>query len=271
MKQPSEKVRLNKFLADHGVASRRKADILIDEGKVQINGKKVFELGIRIDPQKDSIKVNGKVVRSKPNSYYFIFNKPKNVVTTNADPQGRPTVIEYFKKIKTRLFPVGRLDWDTEGLLLITNDGSFANKVSSPQSKIPKTYHAKLDGVPSNEKLAKLRKGITIVGGRVKALEAIKLNKGSGDKAWIQITITEGKNRQIKKMFEKIGFSVVKLKRIAIGKLKLSGLKIGEYRLMTLKDMDRILDGQVTEKQIEKSHLKKKTKKRKTSRKRSTN
>ena len=234
------KIRLNKFLADHGVASRRKADELIEEGRVQLNGKTVFELGVKVDPAKDSIKVGGKRITHRPVSRYFVFNKPKNVVTTNSDPEGRVTVMDYFTRHKERLFPVGRLDWDTEGLLLVTNDGAFANKIASPSATIPKTYHAKLDGDPQVEKLQKLTKGVSIVGGKVKAIEAVKLKKGAGKKAWVQITITEGKNRQIKKMFEKIGFDVVKLRRVAIGKLKLAGLKIGESRPLTTDDMERL-------------------------------
>ncbi|MCB0377119.1 MAG: rRNA pseudouridine synthase [Bdellovibrionales bacterium] len=234
-------IRLNKYLADHGIASRRKADEMIDEGLVQVNGRTVYELGVKIDPDKDKVKVKGKLVMAKPQLVYFVFNKPKNVVTSTADPQGRPVVLDYFKKVKKRIFPVGRLDWDTEGLLLMTNDGDFANEIAHPSSKVPKTYHAKLDGIPNDEKLQKLTKGVSIVGGKVKALKVKKLSsRGSDKKAWIEITITEGKNRQVKKMFEKIGFSVVKLKRVSIGSLKLAGLKPGDYRPMTQKDLENL-------------------------------
>jgi len=248
----SKLVRLNKFLADHGVASRRKADTLIDEGKVLVNGKKVFELGIKIDPTQDSVKVSGKVVKHRPEPHFYVFNKPKHVVTTNSDPEGRVTVMDYFAKIKARMFPVGRLDWDTEGLLIITNDGEFANSVSSPKAQIPKTYHAKLDGIPTEEKLNKLRRGVSIVGGKVKPLEVVRLSKGTDKKAWIQVTIAEGKNRQVRKMFLKIGFDVVKLKRVAIGRMKLSGLKSGEFRKMTLDDMERIFQKENEKIQVKK-------------------
>ncbi len=236
----SNLIRLNKFLADHGIASRRKADAMIDEGRVQVNGRKVFELGIKIDPANDKVKVGGKLVGAKPQPLYFIFNKPKSVVTSTADPQGRPTVLDYFSKVKKRLFPVGRLDWDTEGLLLMTNDGDFFNEIASPQSEITKTYHAKLDRLVPQEKLEKLKRGVSIVGGKVKAVHIKKIKKGSEKKDWVEITITEGKNRQVRKMFEKIGYDVEKLKRVAIGQLKLGALKTGDYRPMTQKDLEKL-------------------------------
>ncbi len=236
----SSEIRLNKFLADHGVASRRKADELIDEGRVQVNGRTVYEFGIKINPETDKVKVGGKLVGVKPQPLYFIFNKPRSVVTSTSDPQGRPTVVDYFKKIKKRIFPVGRLDWDTEGLLLITNDGDFSNEIASPSSKIPKTYHAKLNGLITDAKIEKLKRGVSIVGGKVRAVHLKKLKKGSDKKDWVEITIMEGKNRQVKKMFEKVGLDVEKLKRVAIGQLKLGSLKTGDYRPINRKDLEKI-------------------------------
>lgn len=233
-------IRLNKYLADHGVASRRKADQMIDEGLIQVNGRTVYELGIKIHPSNDSVKVRGKVIGAKPQAVYFVFNKPKNVVTSTSDPQGRPVVLDFFKRVKKRIFPVGRLDWDTEGLLLLTNDGDFANEISNPLSKIPKTYQAKLDGIPTDAKLEKLKKGVSIIGGKVRAEHIKRLKKGSANRDWIQITITEGKNRQVHKMFHKIGFDVLKLKRVSIGELKLAQLKSGEYRPLTSKDLEKL-------------------------------
>lgn len=252
----SELVRLNKFLADHGIASRRKADEMIDEGLVQINGRKVFELGLKINPETDQVKVKGKLIVSKPELVYFVFNKPKNVVTSTTDPQGRPTVIDYFSKVKKRIYPVGRLDWDTEGLLLITNDGDFANEIASPASNIPKTYHAKLDGIPTDAKLEKLTNGVSIIGGKVRATRIKRLKKGTDKKEWIEITITEGKNRQVRKMFEKIGFDVVKLRRIAIGDLKLGNLKPGDYRPLQRKDLENLFGMRRTKKPRQESHKK---------------
>ena len=161
----STSIRLNKFLADHGLASRRKADEMIDQGRVWVNGRQIFELGLKINPTTDQVKVGGKGVGAKPQMVYFIFNKPKSVLTSTEDPKGRPIVLDYFKKIKKRIFPVGRLDWDTEGLLLMTNDGDFSHEIAHPRSKIPKTYHAKLDGLITPQKMDKLLKGVSIVGG----------------------------------------------------------------------------------------------------------
>jgi 23S rRNA pseudouridine2605 synthase len=233
-------VRLNKFLADHGIASRRKADEMIDEGRVSVNGRKVYELGVKINPEKDRVKVGGKIVGAKPQAVYFVFNKPKSVVTSTKDPQGRPIVLDFFKKIKKRIFPVGRLDWDTEGLLLVTNDGDFANEIANPKSDIPKTYHAKLDGLITQNKIDKLKRGVSIVGGKVRATHIKKLKKGAEKKDWVEITITEGKNRQVRKMFAKVGLDVEKLKRVSIGQLKLGPLKPGDYRPLTEKDLEKL-------------------------------
>jgi 23S rRNA pseudouridine2605 synthase len=235
------KVRLNKYLADAGVASRRKADEIIEAGSITINGRKVFELGIRVDPKHDKILLNGKPIKATTNFVYFVFNKPKSVVTSTIDPQGRRTVIDYFGKTKHRLFPVGRLDWDTEGLLLVTNDGEFAQKVIHPEADVSKTYHVKLDGIPNDVQLEKLRKGVSIIGGRVAALRVKRLTKSTDKKGWVEIAIAEGKNHQIKLMFQKIGFDVIKLRRVAIGELWINpSLKPGDFRELTYADLKRI-------------------------------
>lgn len=237
-----EPVRLNKYLADCGVCSRRKADEYIDEGLVKVNGKTVYELGQKVLPGEDAVTYRGKSVRPVKQLKYFAFYKPKSVVTSTVDPQGRPTVLDYFKKHKMRLFPVGRLDWDSEGLLLVTNDGDFAQEVIHPRKNVVKTYHVKLDGIPEPRHLEKLKKGVSIIGGKVAAVHVKRLPKNSDKKAWIEIGILEGKNHQVKKMFAKIGFDTVKLRRVAIGKLKLSGLKVGEVRELTSKDLLRIFE-----------------------------
>lgn len=235
------KVRLNKYLADSGVTSRRKADELIGAGEVTINGRKVFELGIRVDPKHDKILFRGKPLREQKKFVYFVFNKPRSVVTSTVDPQGRPTVIDYFGKIDLRIFPVGRLDWDSEGLLLITNDGEFAQKVIHPEADVPKTYHVKLNAVPTDVQLEKLRKGVSIIGGKVAALHVKRLAKSTDKKSWIEITIAEGKNHQIKHMFAKIGHDVIKLRRVAIGELWMNAsLKPGDFRELTYADLKRI-------------------------------
>jgi 23S rRNA pseudouridine2605 synthase len=235
------KIRLNKHIADCGIASRRKADELISEGHVIVNGKKVFELGAKVDPKNDRITVNGKPLRPAGQKVYLMFHKPKNIVTTLEDPEGRPTIGDFVKRMPVRVFPVGRLDWDTEGLILLTNDGDFSQSVTHPSKDVTKTYLVKVSGQPTQEQLAKLLRGVSIIGGKVSAKSVERLRKGAGLYDWIKIVITEGKNRQIRQMFEKIGFDVMKLQRVAIGRLKLpASLKRGEFQLLTPKDLERI-------------------------------
>ncbi len=243
LQNTSGRTRLNKFIADCGIASRRKADELIDEGLVKVNGKTVYELGIKIDPENDRVTVKGKAVKVESQKVYVLFFKPRNVVTSMSDPQGRPTVADYFRNFPTRLFPVGRLDWDTEGLLLMTNDGDFSQEVTHPKGEVTKTYLAKLDGVPSAEQLQKLTRGVSIVGGRVAAKSAnIVRGKGNSKKAWVKIVITEGKNRQVRRMFEKIGFDVEKLQRTAIGKLTLGALQRGDHRVLAASSLKKVFE-----------------------------
>lgn len=240
-KPADHRVRLNKYLADCGVASRRKADEIIGSGAVTVNGRKVFELGIRIDPKKDKVVCNGKPVSSPHRMVYYALNKPKSVVTSNSDPQGRPTVLDFFPKEKLRIFPVGRLDWDSEGLLLMTNDGDFANEIMHPQSKITKTYHVKLNGIPTDAQVEKLLRGVSTVGGKVAAVAVRKLaEKTTETKGWMEIVIAEGKNHQVRNMFAKIGYDVIKLRRVAIGEFKLGSLQPGETKLLNSEDLLRI-------------------------------
>lgn len=235
------KVRLNKFIAEAGIASRRRADSLITQGKVTINGKKVFELGTQVDPARDRVMVDEKLIKQESEKVYVMFFKPKNVLTSMEDPEGRPTVADYIQELPYRVFPVGRLDWDSEGLLLLTNDGDFANRVMHPKEEIPKTYHVKLNGLPTENEIAKLKRGVSIIGGKVAAQEIEPLRRGdSKEKSWFRIVITEGKNRQIRKMFEKIGYDVEKLQRVKIGELELRGIERGEFILLGRKAVERI-------------------------------
>lgn len=235
-------VRLNKYLSECGIASRRKADQLIADGSVLVNGKKVYELGTRVTPGEDRITVNGKPVKPAAHKLYILFHKPKHVVTTMNDPMGRPSISDYFKRLPVRVFPVGRLDWDTEGMILLTNDGEFAQRVNHPTQEVLKTYIVKVNGRPTAEQLNKLRQGVSIVGGRVAARGIEKIKYGDSDQYdWIKIMIAEGKNRQVRKMFEKIGFDVMKLQRVAIGRLRMpKSLKRGEYLFLTDKGIDKI-------------------------------
>jgi 23S rRNA pseudouridine2605 synthase len=234
-KEKTDLVRLNKLLAERGLASRRGADKLIEEGLVMVNGKKVYELGVKVNPNKDRITVDGKPIRTKTENVYIMFNKPKNVITSMSDPLERPTVADFVADLDVRVFPIGRLDWDSEGLLILTNDGEYAQRVSHPKTEVTKTYHVKLDGQPLDYKIKKLLSGVSIPGGRVKAkhIEKLKQVKTKGQKSsekydWYKIVITEGKNHQVREMFKKIGFDVLKLQRVAIGKLRLGNLGPGE-------------------------------------------
>lgn len=236
------KLRLNKLIADSGLASRRHADRMIEEGQVTVNGKRVYELGIKVDPAHDHIMVNGKPLKKPMEHIYVLFNKPKGVLTTMEDPLDRPTIAEYLEKVPGRVFPVGRLDWDSEGLLLLTNDGEFANRVTHPKSEVTKTYLVKVDGQPSKEDLQKLLRGVSIVGGRVAAkhIEKVKRPEGSDQYDWYKIVITEGKNRQIRQMFEKIGFDVMKLQRVAIGRLRIGNVERGELVFLNDAAVERV-------------------------------
>jgi 23S rRNA pseudouridine2605 synthase len=235
------RVRLNKHLADSGVCSRRAADKLIAEGKVLVNGKKVFELGIKVSPS-DRITVEGKPLKQETEKLYLMFHKPRGVLTTLSDPENRPTIGDYLNRFGHRVFPVGRLDWESEGLILLTNDGEWANKIMQPKSDVTKTYLVKLDGKPEQTHFQRLKNGISIPGGRVKALhvERIKRKEGSKQYDWIKIVINEGKNRQIRYMFEKIGFDVLKLQRISIGRLKLGNLDRGELAFLTEQEQRKV-------------------------------
>lgn len=224
--------RLQKVIAYAGVASRRKAEQLILEGKVKVNGQVIKELGTKV-ASSDMVEVNG-VKLEKEDKVYFLLYKPRGVISAVTDDKGRKTVTDLFKKIPYRIFPVGRLDYDTTGLLLLTNDGEFSNLMTHPKYKIDKTYIARVKGVPTIEGLKKLQRGIKLEDGKT---APAKVSMTSFDektgKAICEITIHEGRNRQVRRMFEAIGTPVVKLKRERFAFLDLSGLNPGEYRELT--------------------------------------
>ena len=212
--------RIQKIMAQGGIASRREAERLILDGRVTLNGKVVVELGTKADTDNDYIKVNGKLItRPEPKTYVILF-KPRGYVTTSKDPEGRPTVMELLEKVKVRVFPVGRLDYDTEGLILCTNDGDLAHRLQHPSHEIPKTYLVKVDGVPTQEGVLKLRNGVKLRDGMT-APARVKIIKKAEANSWLEIIIHEGRNRQIKRMFEAIGHTVIKLKREGLAFLTL--------------------------------------------------
>jgi 23S rRNA pseudouridine2605 synthase len=223
------KERLNKFIARCGVCSRRNADVLIAKGLVNLNGKRVTEMGITIDPAIDRVIVKNKPVLPEKNFLYILMNKPAGYVTTLKDEEKRPTVIDLLCGIKTRLFPVGRLDMDTKGLLLLTNDGDLANRLAHPRYGIKKTYRVLIHKRINESDLKKLEKGIELEDG-LTAPASVHLDKRFEHQSLVTIKIAEGKKRQIRRMFEAIDHEVLDLVRIEYGPLKLGRLKPGEYR-----------------------------------------
>jgi 23S rRNA pseudouridine2605 synthase len=231
--------RLQKIIAEMGIASRRKAEELIEEGRVTVNGK-VAEIGMKADLMRDHIKVNGKLLLRPEKKVYYAFNKPRGVMTSMSDPEGRPTVNEFFGGIRQRVFPVGRLDYDSEGLLLLTNDGDFAHAILHPSKKIPKTYLVKVKGVLADEELEKLRKGIKIDGKMTAPAKVKKLKKAESN-SWIEMTIYEGRKRQIRRMLERVGHDVIRLMRIRINGIEMGPLEPGSFRKLTMEEMQTIM------------------------------
>ncbi len=234
------KIRLQKIIADAGIASRREAEKLIQEGCVTVNGKLITELGFKADPLEDAIKVNGKLIKKPENLVYIAFNKPKMVMCTTSDPEGRQTIYDIIgSKVKERVFPVGRLDYHSEGLILLTNDGELALRLTHPKHKVDKVYEVKVKDVPDEEKLDKLRKGIYLEEGKTLPCQ-ISFIKKTKENCWLSVILKEGKRQQIRRMFMRIGHPVMKLKRVAIGPLKLGKLPIGSFRYLTEKEVSQL-------------------------------
>lgn len=223
---------MQKFLAMAGIASRRASEKLILEGRVQVNGKTVRELGVKVNPDVDEVRVDGEICRLKKKPIYILLNKPKGVLTTVKDPFGRPTIMDLLKGVKDRVFPVGRLDKDTEGLLIITNDGELSYKLTHPKYEIEKTYIAKVLGVPDERDIKKLKHGIVLDDGKTAPARVRVLKKGANF-AVLEIIIHEGRKRQVRRMCEAIGHPVLSLRRTRIGRLTLRGLPPGCWRYMT--------------------------------------
>jgi pseudouridine synthase len=230
--------RLQKIIAKAGIASRRAAEALILDGKVRVNGTIVTELGVKADPVKDYIKINGKRIGAQDKKVYLILNKPKGYITSVSDPDGRPTVMQLIAGIKERLYPVGRLDYYTEGLLLLTNDGELANKLMHPRYGIEKKYLAKVKGTPSESEIKKLALGGIPVAGALSAPCQIRALRKTAQNAWFELILHEGRKREVRVLMDNIGHTVLKLKRVQYAHLKLGTLPPGAYRYLTEREVE---------------------------------
>ena len=232
-------VRLQKFLAESGVASRRKSEELIDQGKVRVNGK-VAIIGDKIDPKKDTVTVNGKKIVKTKTFTYIVLHKPRGFITTMSDEMDRKCVAELIKDVPGRVYPVGRLDRDSEGMLLFTNDGAFANAMTHPTKHVPKTYRVTVRPSISEEQITALTQGVIIDDRKTAPAEVRVITKEEG-RVVLEIILYEGRNRQIRKMCEEVGLEVARLKRTAIGSIKLGMLKQGDWRNLTEDEVRKLM------------------------------
>jgi len=230
--------RLQKIIAEAGITSRRKAEELIVQGRVAVNGHVVSELGSKADPKRDRITVDGKPLRRSRRCLYLLLNKPPGYVSTVSDPQHRPTVISLVRNIGERVYPVGRLDFHSSGLMLLTNDGELANFLMSPKSGVPRTYHVKLEGQAAEADIKKLEAGIVLDGRRTAPCRIRQL--ASGEKPWYEVTLVEGRYHQVRRMFERIGQEVLKLKRVRIAFLTDNALGPGQFRELRSEEVQRL-------------------------------
>lgn len=233
-------MRINKYIAQAGVASRRKADELIAAGNVKVNGAVLREPGYNVE-EGDRVEVNGRPIEAQEKKVYILLNKPLGYVTTVSDDKERLTVMDLVKDVDARIFPVGRLDYNTSGMLIMTNDGDFAYKLTHPKHELTKTYRARVAGVLSTEKVWKLRNGVDI-GGFVTSKARVDVVKGLPKSTIVDISIHEGKNRQVRKMFKAVGNNVQELERIAIGNIRLGRLAEGHYRKLTKEEVEYLMN-----------------------------
>ena len=231
--------RIQKILAKAGIASRREAERMVVEGRVSVNGKIVETLGFKADPAKDHIKVDGKRLAPFEPKVILLLNKPRGYLSTVKDPKGRPTVMDLLKNVKWRIYPVGRLDFDAEGLLLLTNDGDLAHLLSHPRFSIPKTYLVKVAGVPEEGKLMRLRRGVVLEDGEARAVSCSLIRQREKN-SWVRVVVTEGRNHLVKRMFAAIGHTVLKLKRIEYGPVPLRDLPFGKFRYLTGEETEKL-------------------------------
>ena len=225
-------MRLQKYLALSGVASRRNAEKLIAEGHVQVNGVPVTEMGVQVDETRDEVRVDGKPVRPEEEKHYLAYNKPLYEVTTVSDPEGRPTVMDMFRDYPVRLYPVGRLDYDSEGLLLLTNDGDLMQRLLHPSHEVPKKYLCRVSHRLGDEEIRRLRQGV-MLDGRLTSPADIRCIRSDDIASTVLVTIHEGRNRQVRRMFEAVGHQVVSLRRVGFGPIQLGDLPRGMWRKLT--------------------------------------
>jgi 23S rRNA pseudouridine2605 synthase len=231
--------RIQKILAKAGIASRREAERMVVEGKVTVNGKVVDTLGSKADALVDHIKVNGRRLTGFEPKVTLLLNKPRGYLSTVKDPKERPTVMDLLGRVKWRIYPVGRLDFDAEGLLLLTNDGDLAHILSHPRFSISRTYLVKVGGVPDERKLIRLKRGVVLEDGEARVVSFSILRRGEKN-SWIRVVVTEGRNRLVKRMFSAIRHPVLKLKRVEFGPIKLGELPIGQFRYLTSEEMESL-------------------------------
>jgi len=232
--------RLQKIIAAAGIASRRAAEDLIRRGRVSVNGVVVTEMGTKADLSRDEIRVDGRLISADVSRVYLLLNKPRGYVTTLRDPEGRPIVTDLLQGIEERVFPVGRLDYDSEGLLLLTNDGGFAQRIQHPRYRIPRTYRVKIRGVLTKRELKEIEEGTELEDGFFKPL-SVRLERTNPKSSWIVVTIMEGRNRVIRRLFDAVGHPVARLIRIALGDMELGKLREGEFRSLKKKEIEYLL------------------------------
>jgi len=231
--------RLQKLIAGTGLASRRKAEALITAGRVTVNGKVVTELGTKVDPARDHVKVDGKHLSAAQPFVYLMLNKPKHVMSTLDDPGGRPTVKDFLHGVSVRVFPVGRLDFDSEGLMLLTNHGDLAQALLHPRYHVAKTYLIKVKGILSDDEIGQLEQGIKLEDGMTAPAQLKKVSKAEQN-SWLEITIREGRKHQVKRMLEAVGHPVIKLTRVKMGPLSLGRLESGTFRFLTDREANAL-------------------------------
>lgn len=230
--------RLHKFLASAGVCSRRAAERLIEEGRVQVNGQVVTRLGSVVDAERDAVQLDGKRIRPPREMVYVLLNKPRGYVTTLSDPEGRPTVADLVRGLPGRIFPVGRLDFHSEGLLLLTNDGELAHRLTHPRKAVPKTYLVKVKGQPDRASLRRLSDGIDLDGRRTQPA-VLRMDK-PGANSWLEVTVVEGRKHLVRRLLDSIGHPVLKLRRTRLGGVRLGALGTGHWRHLLAAEVERL-------------------------------